>query len=61
MSDQVISEKLLDAIHGAGAFRRFKNCLADCNIEDDWFGYRHNALRDIAIEWCKDNGIAYKS
>jgi hypothetical protein len=58
ISNQVVSEKLRDSIHGAGAFRRFKNFLTDHNMEDDWFCYRRNTLRDIAIKWCKDYAIS---
>jgi hypothetical protein len=53
-----VSDDLLDAIHGPGAFRSFKSALRRHRIEQDWYDFRDQALRDIAAEWCDDHGIA---
>ena len=53
-----VSDDLLDAIHGPGAFRSFKSAVRRHRIEQDWYHFRDEALRDIAAEWCEDNGIA---
>jgi hypothetical protein len=52
-----VREDLLTSIHGAKAFRRFKDTVHRLNIETEWFAFRMEALRQIAIEWCKDNQI----
>jgi hypothetical protein len=52
-------KQLLDALHGRGAFRRFKDTACRLGIEKDWFRYRDQALRNIAIEWCEENGLEY--
>ncbi|HXB67318.1 MAG TPA: UPF0158 family protein [Candidatus Acidoferrales bacterium] len=52
-----VSDDLQDAIHGPGAFRSFKSALRRHRIEQDWYHFRDEALRDIAAEWCEDNGI----
>ena len=53
-----ISEELLRAIHGAGAFRYFKDTLRRRGIEKKWFEFRDEALKTIAREWCEEEGIA---
>jgi len=55
-----IREELRDAIHGAGAFRQFRSTIRRHHIEKDWYAFRDNALREIAIEWCEENGISWK-
>jgi len=63
-SDSVRSEtiraELLNAIRGSGAFRRFKDAIRRHNIESAWFEFREEALKQIAIEWCEENQIAWK-
>jgi hypothetical protein len=54
------SEELLNAIHGAGAFRYFKDILRRRGIEKKWFEFREQALKDIAREWCEDEGVAWE-
>src|ERR1017187_2732307 len=55
-----ISEELLRAIHGAGAFRYFKDTLRRRGIEKQWFEFRDEALKTIAREWCEDEGVAWE-
>jgi hypothetical protein len=55
-SDRVC-EDLLHAIHGAGAFRNFKDTLQRHGIESAWFAFRTEALRQIAQNWCEENHI----
>jgi hypothetical protein len=57
LSSDRVREELLDAIHGPGAFRVFKSAIRRLKIESDWFASRDRALREIAIEWCHENGI----
>jgi hypothetical protein len=55
-----IREDLLHAIHGTGAFRMFKDTIRRHGIEPLWFAFRTEALRQIAIEWCEENQIAWE-
>jgi hypothetical protein len=55
-----IREDLLDAIHGAGAFRNFKGTLRRHRIESAWFAFRTEALKQIAIDWCEENDIVWE-
>jgi uncharacterized protein UPF0158 len=52
-----IREDLLRAIHGAGAFRNFKDTLRRHRTELAWFPFRADALTQIALNWCEENRI----
>ncbi|MBB6731372.1 UPF0158 family protein [Cohnella zeiphila] len=53
------SSVLLDAIRGRGAFRRFKDKVYDLGIEKDWYAFRDERYRQIAIDWCNDLDLKY--
>ena len=53
-----VREDLLRAIHGAGAFRNFKDTIRRHGIESYWYAFRTQALRQIALDWCQENQIA---
>ena len=55
-----IREELLFALHGAGAFRNFKDTVRRCGIESEWFAFRAEALKQIALNWCEENHIVWK-
>jgi hypothetical protein len=59
IEDNKMREMLCDLIKGSGAFRRFKDAIHEYGIEDDWYKYRNEALKQIAIEWCQENGIEF--
>jgi hypothetical protein len=56
-----IREDLIEAIHGAGAFRHFKHMLRTHRLEPRWHEFRNQALKQIAIEWCEENDIEWRS
>jgi Uncharacterised protein family (UPF0158) len=55
-----IREDLLNAIHGAGAFRNFKDTLRRHRSEAAWFTFRTEALRKIALNWCEESHIVWE-
>jgi len=57
--DESISDDLLGQIRGSGAFRRFKDTIYYYGIETDWFKFRDEAYKEIAISWLESNGFAY--
>jgi hypothetical protein len=59
IEDDDIGDDLCNAIRGRGAFRRFKDKIHEYGIADTWYKYLDEALREIAIEWCEENGISY--
>jgi hypothetical protein len=60
LESERIREDLLHAIHGAGAFRYFKDTLRRHRIESAWFAFRSQALRQIALNWCEENHIVWE-
>ena len=59
LNDSEMSDTLYGLIKGGGAFRSFKDAIQEYDIADDWYKYRSNALKEIAIEWCKEKGIEF--
>ena len=59
IEDERISDSLFRAIRGRGAFRYFKDSIHRFGIQDDWYKYRYEAFKKIAIEWCEDSNIEY--
>ncbi|HWR52739.1 MAG TPA: UPF0158 family protein [Bryobacteraceae bacterium] len=55
-----IRDDLLNAIHGSGAFRHFKDRIRRHGIEQAWFTFRAEALRQLALEWCEEHDILWK-
>ncbi|XID94896.1 UPF0158 family protein [Paenibacillaceae bacterium WGS1546] len=51
---------LLDAINGRGAFRRFKDKVYQLGIEKDWFAFRDEQYKQVAIDWCDEHGITFE-
>ncbi len=54
-----IRDELLDAIHGSGAFRMFKTVVRQHRMDSAWYAFRTQALRQIAIDWCEEEGIPW--
>lgn len=52
-------DQIAGAINGRGAFARFKNCIMQHGIEQEWYEFRDEAYRQIARDWCRKNGIRY--
>lgn len=57
--DQQKQESLLRAIKGKGAFRRFKDKIIDFEMKDQWYAYRDESFKQIAIDWCQKNKINF--
>ena len=54
-----ISEKLSAVIKGKGAFRRFRDMVADLGIQDEWNRFEHQQFEDLAVEWLEAEGIPF--
>jgi hypothetical protein len=59
LNDSEMSDTLYSSIKGSGAFRRFKDAIYEYDIADDWYKYRNDALKEIAIEWCQAKGVGF--
>lgn len=53
-----LRDRLAAAIRGRGAFRRFKDALADHPAERErWFAFKDARLRERALAWMASEGI----
>ncbi|MDQ0202289.1 UPF0158 family protein [Neobacillus ginsengisoli] len=59
ISVQGKQDALLKAIKGKGASRRFKDKIIEFEIENQWYSFRNEKFKEIAIEWCQDNNLIY--
>ncbi len=59
IDNDMISNALQSAIHGSGAFRRFKDTVIKFRIDDRWYKYKEDAYKEIARDWCDYNNIEY--
>jgi len=59
LNDSEMCETFYNLIKGRGAFGCFKDAIHEYDIADDWYKYRNDALKEIAIEWCEENGIEF--
>lgn len=46
-----IKERLLRAINGRGAFRRFEDEVFELGVREDWFSYREEKLKKLVKRW----------
>lgn len=60
LANRKTSEILYASLQGRGAFRRFRNALRRLNLTDQWYAYKEDAVRQIAIDWCERNRISFK-
>lgn len=58
--DEKIGDILYDAIHGSGAFGRFKKMVNHFEIQDAWYQYRDRAYKEFAIDWLDSHRISYR-
>lgn len=60
IKDIKIQNQLYIAIDGKGAFRRFKDTCINFEIINNWYKFRDEKYKEIAIKWCKENNISFK-
>ena len=60
LTDAAVSDELKAAVHGRGAFRRFKDIVHRLGIADDWYRFRDGALEEIAVEFLTAHGIEFR-
>lgn len=51
------AEALLNAVHGRGAFRYFKDRIHELGLADAWYKFRGGQYRRAAMDWCEAHGI----
>jgi hypothetical protein len=48
------------SLRGKGAFGRFHTAIQAYEIQDQWYEYQKDRLREIAVEWCHQNRLTHK-
>ena len=51
--------RLSRVMHGRGAFRRFKDTVINMGLDNDWYKWRDDSYRKMAVEWCEEHEIEY--
>ena len=59
LDSERLRDRMLDAIAGRGAFRRFKDLARERGIEQDWYRFRDETLKRIAADFLETEGIPY--
>ena len=60
IEDTRLQNQLYISLNGGGAFRRFKDTCINFDIIDDWYKFRDEKYKELAINWCKDNNIEFE-
>jgi hypothetical protein len=60
LTDTSVRDELDAALHGRGAFRRFKDAVHRLGIADEWYRLREAALEEIAIEFLEAHEIEFR-
>ena len=59
VEDSTAREWLTNSIHGRGAFRMFRATCDRFGLTEDWYNFKEEAYRELAIDWCNENGIEF--
>jgi hypothetical protein len=59
ISDVVVVDQLHASIRGRGAFQHFRRCVEEFDLLEQWFAFKRDAYKKVAIEWCEENKINY--
>lgn len=60
IEDIKLQNGLYISLNGRGAFRRFKDTCINYDIINDWYKFRDEKYKEIAINWCKNNNIKFE-
>jgi hypothetical protein len=59
LEDEPARDSLMRALGGRGAFRYFKDRVAELGVRDDWFAFRDQAIRGLAAEFLESEAIPF--
>ena len=60
IEDTRLQNQLYISLNGSGAFRRFKDTCINFDIINDWYKFRDERYKELAINWCKENNIEFE-
>ncbi len=56
IADQVMQQRLIDAINGRKPFANFNHLVHTTSAREQWFDFKNKAYTIMAKQWIKDNG-----
>lgn len=59
IEDKKVQQKLANCLGGKGSFGRFMSAIHALEMENDWYRYLHERLKELSIQFCKDNNLQY--
>ena len=59
LPEGMVQDAMCIAIRGQGAFRRFKDAIHTFDVAEDWYKYRAEQFKTIAINWCHDHDLEF--
>ncbi|GGA66312.1 UPF0158 family protein [Ornithinibacillus halotolerans] len=59
IDNRMIKDRLLRVIEGKGAFRRFKDAAHHLAVIQDWYTFREQRYKEIAIRFCEEFDVEY--
>ncbi len=57
LKNKKAAEQLWRAINGRGAFRHFKDTIHSLGIQDQWYQFRDEAMKQFIMEWAEENDV----
>ncbi len=60
IEDTRLQNQLYISLNGSGAFRRFKDTCINFDIINDWYKFRDERYKELAINWCKKNNVEFE-
>ena len=60
ISDSNKKYQLENCMWQKGMYRKFKDKLIDIGLENVYYKFYDEKLKEIAIEWCKENNLEYE-
>ena len=60
VENQRLQNQLYISLNGSCAFRRFKDTCINFDIINDWYKFKNEKYKEIAIDWCKENNIEFE-
>lgn len=58
-ADPLHVDKLLDELNRKRPYRRFKDCVYDLGISDEWYAFQQARLERSAIQWLEDQQLSW--
>lgn len=59
LENSEVKENLLKSSKNKDSFRKLREAIESNGLLNQWYDYREDAEKHIAMKWCKDNNIEF--